>query len=146
MAMLLFRRTVLLAIAMLLTGCGSRSDRAKIGGTASYAGTPIETGSIEFSPVEGTTGPATGASIQNGQWEIAADKGPLVGGTYLVRITGTKKTGRTRSPVHGLPGQTPTEEVVSYIPAAHNSESTLKIRISERSDENQFVFDLKTLP
>ena len=136
----------LVMIVGLLMGCGSGFDRAKVGGTVSYGGKPVETGSIELTPTDGTKGPATGSVIIGGQWEIAADKGPLVGGTYLVRITGTRKTGRTVAVPRGLPGQSPAEEVENYIPAAYNSGSTLKIRISEKSADNQFKFDLKMLP
>jgi hypothetical protein len=137
--------TALIALA-LLAGCGSGPTRAQVSGSASYGGKPIETGTIELLPVDGTKGPATGGAISGGRWEIARDKGPLVGGTYLVRITGTKKTGKTVAPPRGLPGQQPAEEVVNYIPAAYNTDSTLKIRVSERSADNQFQFDLKELP
>jgi hypothetical protein len=143
MTISLLRLTCALVAAVFLAGCGSGPVRAKVGGAVSYGGKPIETGSIELSPVDGTKGPATGAAISGGRWDIAADKGPMVGGIYLVRITGTKKTGKTIAVLHGLPNQPPTEEVVNYIPAAHNSESTLKIRVSENPADNQFTFNLK---
>ena len=60
--------------------------------------------------------------IRGGRWEIAADKGPQVGGTYLVQITGMKGTGRV-SFDRDRPDK-PFEQVANYIPAKHNVDST----------------------
>ena len=48
-------------LVMLLAGCDSGSDRVQISGTASYAGEPIEEGTLMLSPTDGTKGPPQGA-------------------------------------------------------------------------------------
>jgi len=140
-AMLRSRLALLLGWLMLLPGCTPDSGRMRASGTASYRGEPIENGTLELSPTDGTTGPATGSVIRDGQWEIAADKGPLAGGSYLVRITGVKKTGQTLFD-RDRPDQA-FEQVANYIPAKHNVESTLKVTMSRKASENELDFDLE---
>ena len=131
---------LLLTVLMLLVGCDSGSDRLQVSGTASYAGEPIGSGQLELFPTDGTSGSATGSLIRDGQWEIAADKGPLVDGTYLVRITGMKGTGRMlRERDH----KELYEQMVNYIPSKHNNESTYKKTFTRESSKNEINFDLE---
>lgn len=135
------RRLALVLLALgLVAGCHSRSGQTRVWGTASYDGRPIDDGMLELTPVDGTKGPSTGSLIRDGEWEIEADKGPLVGGTYLVQITGTKKTGETAA--HPVFPERRVELVANYVPAAYNTESTRKITISDDSSRNRFAFDL----
>lgn len=91
---------VLLGTGLLLgclAGCPSSSEgpsRYSISGKVQYAGRPIVTGSILFEPdtSKGNSGPGAYADIQNGQYSIPVEKG-IVGGTYVVRITGSDATG-----------------------------------------------------
>ena len=139
---MLFPRLALsLAAVVLLIGCGANSGRVPLSGSASYRGEPIEKGSLELFPADGTTAPATGSVIRDGQWEIAAKQGPLAGGSYLVRITGVKKTGRMQ--VERDRPDRPYEQVANYIPAKYNVETTLKITISKKSGEDQIDFELE---
>ena len=90
-------------------------------------GQPIENGRIELVPTAETEGPATGGLIKQGSYDIAADRGPLAGGTYQVRIEGYRPTGEmatnrdrpgVSSPIMG-----------NFVPAQYNSETTLTITI-----------------
>jgi hypothetical protein len=135
-------RLILAPIGLcLLASCGSCSDHARVGGTASYDGKPIELGTIERTPADGTKGPATGSTIHGGQWAIAAEKGPLRGGTYLVRITGMKNTGKTYVN-RDRPKQPPADVMTNCIPATYNAASTRKITIPADAAETRFDFDL----
>ena len=70
----------LLAIGgLVLSGCGGSDglDRVSINGTVTAGGSPLDSGALSFIPVLG--GPATGAAITAGTYEITADRGPTVG-------------------------------------------------------------------
>lgn len=72
-----------LAAAMLLVaaaGCGSSgAPRAAIHGRVSAGGTPLAAGRILFTPVSPNTGPATSARITNGEYQLTAKDGPVLG-------------------------------------------------------------------
>ena len=56
-----------LFLAVLLVfaaGCGRNTGKVSIGGDVSYDGQPVATGTIIFTPVEGTQGPSTGGGIE----------------------------------------------------------------------------------
>jgi len=138
------RLNLLLMTVVFLIGCGSSTDRVPVSGVASYDGEPIENGTVELIPTDGTSGPATGSVIRGGRWEIAADKGPMSGGTYLVRITGVRKTGR-KFVDRDRPNQT-FDVFSNYIPVGYNAQSTLKITISPDSRQNSIDFVLEKKP
>lgn len=122
--------SVLLALLAVCTvGCHSGPRLLRIFGTVSFEGKPIEKGTIEFIPVDGTSGPSTGGSIVNGRYEVAAVHGPHEGGIYQVRITALKKTGKTMPNIM-VPGGPPMELEDNYIPAKFNRESTLKVTVT----------------
>jgi hypothetical protein len=68
-------------------GCGGSLTQA-VSGTVTLDGAPLATGEIEFAPEPGTKGPAAGATIENGRFDVpAVEQGLRTGGTYAVRIT-----------------------------------------------------------
>ena len=79
---------------VLIGGCGGGNAKLGLQGTVTYENRPIEKGRIDFLPVDGTTGPSTGAPIQQGAYAVAANQGVLASGTYQVRVTAYRKTGR----------------------------------------------------
>lgn len=101
-----------------------------VAGDISFAGKPIESGSVRFFPVDGTAGAGAIAPISNGKFEIAADHG-LIAGNYLVQVTATKKTGRVIRPKEVMPGDDPTpqQEELQIIPAKYNTNSNLKVEL-----------------
>lgn len=131
-------------VAVSLSACSSDAiDRARVSGTVSYNGQPLETGMIELYPIDGTGGPSTGGIIEQGQYEIPADKGPLVEGAYQVRITSMRKTGKTFVD-RDRPNQV-IDWPANLIPAQYNTQSTLKVTIASDRSQNKFDFDLQSV-
>jgi hypothetical protein len=138
--------TALAAGALLVAGCGSGERKVRVWGEVSYGGEPVPQGEIVFTPVDGTTGPATGGAIQDGRYDVPDDAGPLAGGTYRVEIQGRRSTGETMR-VSPNPDAPPVEVLEPYIPAAYSSnQSTLKVTIAADGSEEQHDFHLQTVP
>lgn len=135
--MRLFFPIGLLVVLLVVPGCDSGPKKARVRGSVSFDGKPIEEGMIELVPIDDTSGPSTGGMISGGKYEIAADRGPLLGGTYEVRIQGFKKTGQTVVD-RDRPNAPPTETKANFIPAEFNSKSTLKVTVSSKSAEHNF--------
>ena len=71
---------------LLCVGCHEDDTRVPVSGTVTQNGQPIKEGKITFAPAEGTSGPAAGASIQNGRYRIPASEGPGIG-DYVISVT-----------------------------------------------------------
>lgn len=115
-------------LALPAIGCGTRSGptRASVEGVVSVDGEPIETGSITFTPTEGTSGPIAGGPIERGRYRIAKGSGPVVG-RQLVSIRGLKKSGR-KVPVTAdaeFPSGGLVEELIPAVPPQYNDRTTL---------------------
>jgi len=131
----------LFVVLCLCSGCGSNATH--ISGNVTYDGKSIEEGTIEFIPIEGTTGPSTGADIKLGHYECSQDTALARGGRYQVRISALAKTGKT-TPNIVMPGGPPLAISQNYIPAKYNSNSTLTVTLSNDSAENTFDFQLQS--
>lgn len=88
-------RTVLtLGLAMVIAGGCSKSLPTKvIHGAVTYRGQRVQTGSVRFVPIETTQGPASRATIMDGQYKIDARGGVPVG-KHRVEVFAQSKTGR----------------------------------------------------
>jgi hypothetical protein len=139
------RWLVTLGVVLTLTACGSKNAPVRVWGDVTFDGEKVETGTIEFNPIDGTKGPQTGRTIEAGRYDVPAGVGPLAGGTYLVRITATAKTGKT-TPNPAAPAGPPVELLKMYIPAEYNAKSTLKVTISPQASANKFDFPLTSKP
>lgn len=130
-------RLVLLASALLVvTGC-SGPRQVAVKGTVTYNGAKIDRGSIAFYPEAGTESRKAAASILDGEYEIAAERGPSPG-KFKIEITWAKKTGRT------VPSADPgimIDETTEGLPEKYNLASTL-IREIEPGD-NVLDFNLE---
>ena len=128
----------LLLMAMTcVCGCGSSGpERVVVSGAVTYLGKPIERGTIRFVPTGETRGPAAGATIDQGKYEVSAKGGVFVG-THRVEITAiaTGKAPRGRDPA--------SMEVagVQYLPQKYNRQSTLTVTI-ESGGSATHNFDL----
>jgi hypothetical protein len=118
-------------------GCTGQKTTA-VWGAVTIDGAPVEQGEISFTPLEGTSGPTTGGAITAGAYNVPADKGPLVGGTYRVQINGYQKTGRK---IELTPGAF-VDAFDNVVPARYNSMSTLQVTISSTTADNHFDFAL----
>src|SRR5690242_17854170 len=122
-------------LPILLMGCGKPAGM-HVWGDVTYEGKPVETGTIYFSPEDGTTGPSTGGNIVEGKYDIKEKGGPKPDGVYKVAITGLKATGKMIT----LPksdDKKPVPEMVPLIPPEYNTNSTLKITVSSDPSKNK---------
>jgi hypothetical protein len=140
-----FRWVVTLGIVLAFTACDSKNAPVRVWGDVTFDGEKVETGTIEFNPIDGTKGPQTGGTIKAGRYDVSAGVGPVAGGTYLMRITATAKTGKTTSNP-AAPAGPPVEVLKMYIPAQYNTKSTLKVTISPQASANKFDFALTSKP
>jgi len=121
---------------LLLAGCGSSSDRTALEGAVTFDGEPLPKGSITFLPQSGTSGPAAGGKIEDGRFEIDREGGTFVG-TFAVKITATRKTGRKVKTLIG----TVVDGEEQYVPARYNSQSELTAEVTAEGP-NRFEFAL----
>lgn len=115
----------LAAVALsLLAGCGSENklQRQGVSGTVTLDNSPIARGTIRFEPI-GENGVASGGTISQGKYEVAAERG-LPPGEYIVRISAAGETG----PAEPLPGDS-SKLAEELVPAKYNSASELKVTI-----------------
>lgn len=122
------KKFLILAL-VLFAGCGgSEEKRFTVTGNVSYAGKPVETGSISFVPADPALSP-DGAPIENGAYTCAVRPGKM-----KVQITGSKR-------VKPKKGDDPNLELYEdYIPAKFNLESALEVEVSTNMTKD---FDLK---
>lgn len=120
---------------VILTACGcGQSDplrRQAVSGKITLGGKPLKTGTVEFTPVG--NGILSGASVRDGQFSIAKDKG-LPPGDYVVRISASNAE---QQPVEA-PGES-NKISAELVPAKYNSQSTLQFHVDA---EKQNVFDI----
>ena len=127
-------------LVMSMVGCGSGgSGRAAVTGKVTLQGEPVANGVIAFVPTDGTRGPSSGAKIENGEFTVPGDKGPMPG-TYLVRINASRPTGRKVEAGPPAPPGTMVDDLAEYIPPQYNANTTLKRDI--KSGTNQLNFEL----
>ncbi len=130
---------------LLLSGCGSGQRTLCVWGEVSFDGNAVGQGEIVFRPVEGTSGPATGGTIEKGRYEVPAVVGLTAGGTYRVEIIGLAPSGRTIANPLGPAGE-PIEALENHIPPEYNTQSILKVTVSPDVAKNRHDFRLKAGP
>ncbi len=129
-------------LSLIVAGCGGALGvpRADVEGTVTFQGTPIEAGFIQFIPAEGVHGASVQLNIQDGRYSSRSDsidsRGVVIGQND-VQIMATKKTGKqVKNPMNEME-----DEVIQFIPAEYNSETTLHADV--KRGNNHFDFDLK---
>lgn len=129
----------LLLVAM--AGCGGSNPlgRQAVSGTVTLDGAPLDSGSIEFTPLEGS-GIASGAVIAAGKYEIPAESG-LPPGKYRVSIVDNPPA--PPLPPGHMPGDDLPPQPKPRVPAAWNRNSTQQIEVTEKGP-NQFDFHITT--
>lgn len=126
---------LLLFLLMLgVVGCSNGPRRAAVSGSVHVDGKPLERGVINFLPAQGSQGPGAGVAITDGQYELSAASGPIVG-PCRVEIRGFRKSGRKIAPMG-----TPIDEEIQVVPAEFNDPSTLIREIKD--GDNTIDFDL----
>jgi hypothetical protein len=129
----------LLACLVAAAGCGDGSTlrRGSVKGQVLVDGVALDEGTISFAPTDGNSGPSAGTTVKNGSFELAADKGPVVG-MSSVAIVGGRRTGK-QVPNPMYPDQV-MDEVVPIVPQNYNASTTLKREI--KPGANTLDFDL----
>ncbi len=117
-------------IIMATLGCNASDGPRKypVTGTVTYAGEPIESGSVVFDPVDGE-GPSAMGGIENGV--LSAE---VTAGEKVLRISAVRTLDKKDQY-----GEAITE---SYIPAKYNGDSQIRETISA-DGENKLAIDLK---
>jgi hypothetical protein len=125
-----------------LAGCGPRSDRLEISGKVTLDGVPLSGGSIRFTSL-GEKLAATGAMVENGQYNISAEKG-LPPGTYHLEITAPDNDA---PPIvyRNAPGEPGIPTQPERIPPEYNVNSQHTIEVTADGD-NHFEFDIVSRP
>ena len=120
-----------LACFVAFVGCQKSDGLCSVEGTVTLDGTPIADGRINFGPMAGSSGTATGATIVNGKYSARASAGEMV-----VTIRSQKKE-TIQDPDHGDMVQ-----MTELVPEKYNQQSELKATI--QPGNKKFDFDLKT--
>ena len=138
-----FRTVVLSVVSVCLMGCGSAPPyegptRYPLKGKVTYAGEPVDGGSIAFLPQEdGKHVRPAGGPIVNGEYSVTAEQGAPEG-TYRVEIRWLRPTGKQRD-------DEDTGEKVDIVkealPAKFNDQSELTAAVGP--DATEFDFELK---
>jgi len=119
-----------------ISGCGSESKKP-IGGSVSFEAEPVKKGTIILVPGEKGL-PQAVASIVDGKYSVPA-KGGVLPGTYSVRITAYKQTGKNGN-TGPLDGNRNVPILRQYIPSEFNSKTQLSVTIVE--DQETYNFEL----
>jgi hypothetical protein len=132
----------LVVAVALFAGCSQQSGprTMHVWGDVSLDGKPVEDGTITFDSTDGSP-PAQGP-IKGGHYDLAAESGPVAEKTYVVRINALAKTGKTVPNVMG-DGAPTMDLMAETIPAAFNTQSTIRKTISAVPEKNQFSFQLR---
>ncbi len=112
-------------------GCSSSDDlsRVLVSGSVTYDGKAVEKGQIRFIPQDGSRGPITITSIDQGRYSTDATGGVPVG-SHRVEIKGYDAHEYETAP--SGPGSPPVKQ---RLPEKYNLQSELTVSLQEDSDE-----------
>jgi hypothetical protein len=122
-------------------GCGaSGPERFAVSGQVTFDGAPLADGEITFTPDKTTAGPTAAGRIENGAYDIPADRGP-VAGAYSIAITAERPSGRkVRADIIG---DATVDQMEQYIPPQYNAQTTLQADFSADRDDLNFELSSK---
>ena len=127
-------------LLMAIIGCGS--GRATVQGSVTLDGSPVDGAQIIFEPAD-RTGPTAGGRIENGSYRLSGESG-VPPGEKIVRITGTRPTGRKVEAGPPSPPGTMVDVIERFIPLAYNRGSKLKCEVV--AGTNTYDFQLTSQP
>ncbi|MDD4271096.1 MAG: hypothetical protein PHO07_09095 [Pirellulales bacterium] len=122
-------------VAVALMGCGGdKVPMAKVHGVVTFAGSPLEKGTITFLPTDGK-GATAGGEIANGEFSVLVPPGPK-----RIEVRSPKVVG-TRKEFEDVPNSPTLEIFEESIPPSYNVNSTLTQEVT--MPETQIDLDLK---
>lgn len=127
---ILITNLIFLVAVIGMVGCGPKSNLLGVAGEVTLDGTPVKSGSIEFTSVGSEKLFASGAPIRDGRYEIPQAKG-LPPGKYLVVLSAPQAS------------STPGGAGMEMMPLEYNAMSKVTVDLSPDSD-NHFPFDVVT--
>jgi hypothetical protein len=123
---------LIVASLVVIAACGGGgASRTAVSGKVTFDREPLKSGQIIFEPTSG--GRMGVAQIADGRYTMPAVQGPSKG-SYIVRITANRSTGRTISAPQRGGEQVSIEEVEQFIPAKYNDQSELKTEIGAEAE------------
>ena len=126
---------ICIVVCAFVCGCGPESKMATVTGSVTIDGTPAESGSISFIPVDGMTS-TTGASITNGKFTSEAPIGESKVEIRVPKIVGKKKLYDTpESPVQNV--------MAEVLPAKYNESTELRFTAQKGKNEKNFELSAK---
>ena len=121
-----------------LGGCGG-DGRLRVSGDVTVDGVPVEYGSIDFKPINGTQGPTAGAKITEGKYEVPAAKGPFEG-EFRVEIVAIRTV--NKKSVDMVTGERLAQTSERFLPEKYNKNSELTVELSADKDKYDFPLTL----
>ena len=119
-----------------MIGCGPGGPPLLgVSGQVTYDGQPVSNGSIGFSPTDPSAGKGGAADLIEGRYEFPDG---LPAGNYTVWIEAQRPSGK-KFPSED--GGAPVDQLVQYIPAAYNTDSTLQVEITTDRDDLDFLLE-----
>ncbi len=125
-------------VLSLVVGCGEKNPlgRMPVSGTVTFQGRPLESGSIEFAPVDPLGKTKAGGPVVDGKYSIAVNQG-LAPGEYVVRVF--SPVGAAEAAGDAMPGSRPTAVARERIPPIYNVNSRLRCEVSaEKTNLHDF--------
>ena len=122
---------VALAVAaVVVAGCGKKSNKGTVTGTVTLDGQPIKAGLIHFAAVDGLT-PTADAAITEGRFSAKVPPGDKKISISAPKVTGQRRMYETpNSPMIDI-----TEELV---PKQYNAQTTLTYTVTAGSQQKDF--------
>lgn len=137
----MYLRITCLCLSLLIgffAGCGG-DGRLRVSGEVTVDGVPVEYGSIDFKPINGTPGPTAGAKITEGKYEVPSAKGPFEG-EFRVEIVAIRTVNK-RS-VDMVTGERLAQAAERFLPEKYNKKSELTVELSADKDKYDFPLTL----
>lgn len=133
-------RSVLSTVLLIgLAGCGTSvktPEMHSVSGVIKLDGTPLKSGTINFTPSDGKK-PTAGGTVTNGNYTVQVSPGSSKVSISSPKVAGTRKA-------YDTPDSPTIEIIEEAIPAAYNVNTTLEHSVTgSRRDVN---FDLKSSP
>ena len=128
---------ILVSAFACFSGCSRDDSRLAVEGEVTIDGKPLPDGKISFMPLPGTASPTAGATITNGKFTIARDKG-VRPGAFRVEIKALRTTGKKAR--DDLSGES-IDQKRQYIPDRYNENSGLTAEI-KNGETNHLTFTL----